>query len=302
MEFLDRILPVVDFGSNLRDIPYRSLQGYKLPLIKYYEGTINMNNDILFVAENNIATISLNRPQHGNAFTIDMYKEVQGHLNECGSNESIRAVVIKGEGKNFCTGGDNQKFKELIETKTFITEEMVLSTGAMTRAVRKCLKPVIAMINGAAAGAGFGLALSCDFRIMSKKRKFITSFINMGFSGDSGLIYFLQSYVGIARTTEMLMTSKPVSASEAYELGLCYKVTEEDELETATKKLALFLADQPTGAIARQKDLINKFFYNNLEEFNKLEPRYMVECSHTKDHSEAIHSFLEKRLPIFTGK
>lgn len=261
-----------------------------------------MYNDIIFSTKNNIAIISLNRPQYGNAFTSDTYREVQDALEKCGNDQSIRAVVIKGEGKNFCTGGDIQQFKELIETKVFIPEEMALDTASMTRAVRQCPKPVVAMINGAAAGAGFGLALSCDFRVMSEKSKFITSFINMGFTGDSGCMYFLQSYLGIAKTTEMLMLSKPMTGKEAYDLGLCNRLTEDDKLGETTMELATFLANQPTKAIAKQKDLINKFFYRDLEEFNKLESKYMVESSCTKDHAEAVYAFLEKRKAIFRGQ
>lgn len=262
----------------------------------------NMYNDILFSTKNNIATISLNRPQYGNAFTRGTYKEVKDALEKCSNEQSIRAVVIKGEGKNFCTGGDIEQFKELIETKVYIPEDMALDTAAMTRAVRQCPKPVVAMINGVAAGAGFGLALSCDFRVMSEKGKFISSFINMGFTGDSGCMYFLQSYVGIAKTTEMLMLSKPTTSKEAYALGLCNRLTEDDKLEEATMDLATLLANQPTKAIAKQKDLINKFFYRDLEEFNKLESKYMVESSLTKDHEEAVYAFLEKRKAIFKGE
>jgi len=260
-----------------------------------------MYNNILFFTQNEIATILLNRPKQGNAFTNNMYKEIRNALEECRNEQSIRAVVIKGEGKNFCTGGDIQEFKELIEKEIFIPEEMALDTAAMTRAVRQCPKPVIAKVNGAAAGAGFGLALACDFRVMSEKSKLVTSFINMGFSSDSGLIYFLQSYVGIAKATEMLMLSKAIAAKEAYELGLCNIIAEENMLEKEAMDLALLLANQPTKAIAKQKDLMNKFFYKDLEEYNKLESKYMAECSRTNDHAEAVFSFLEKRKPVFTG-
>ncbi|MHC1719256.1 MAG: enoyl-CoA hydratase/isomerase family protein [Clostridiaceae bacterium] len=261
-----------------------------------------MYNQILFKVENNIATITLNRPEFGNAFHQESYGEVKNAIKHCGEDDSIRAVIITGAGKHFSAGGDINRFKNLIETEAYLPRTGVLNAGAMTRSIRECPKPVIAMINGAAAGAGCALALSCDFRVMSEKSKLATSFIGLGFSGDTGLIYFLKSMIGMARTTELLMLPKPILAQQAYDLGICNRLAEEGKLEEVTMELATQLAAQPTQAIARQKKLFNQFFFKDLEEFNTTEAEYMFECGRTQDHAEAVHAFLEKRKPKFSGK
>jgi 2-(1,2-epoxy-1,2-dihydrophenyl)acetyl-CoA isomerase len=257
---------------------------------------------ILFSIENNIATLTLNRPEFGNAFHEESYVEIKHAMEECANNDLVRAVVIKGEGKFFSAGGDVVGFKELIETKKYFDIDLMKNVGGMTRSVRECPKPVVAMIRGAAAGAGMSLAMSCDFRIMTENAKLITAFIGMGFPADSGLLYFLCRAVGTAKATDMVMLSKPVSAQEALNLGLCNKVVEEDKLEEETMKFAKYLASQPTQALMRQKKLITEFFNKDLEDFNNREAEYMCEASRTEDHAEAVYAFLEKRAPQFKGK
>lgn len=261
-----------------------------------------MYKEILFKIENNIALITFNRPLYGNAFSEKSYDEIIDALEKCSCDDTIRAVVVTGNGKNFSAGGNILDFKGFIDSNELLPESLVVKAGDMTRAVRNCLKPVIAMINGAAAGAGFSFAMSCDFRVMSEKSKFITSFIGLGFPGDSGLMYFLNNIIGLAKTTELFMLSKPISGASAYELGLCNTLAKENFLEETTMKLAEELASKPTTAISYQKKLMNEFFFNNLAEFNKREAEYMSICSRTRDHKEAVNAFLEKRTPEFKGK
>lgn len=261
-----------------------------------------MYNHILFEIRNNIAIITLNRPDYGNSFHQDSYIEIKDAINMCSEDKLVKVVIITGSGKNFSAGGDINRFKNLIETKKYLPKTGPLNSGSMTRAILKCKKPVIAMINGAAAGAGFALALACDYRVMSEKSKLATSFINMGFPGDTGLIYFLQLMIGTARTKELLMIPGLINAKQAYELGLCNILAVDGQLEHETLNLASKLANLPTQAIARQKKLIYDFFYADLEEFNKREAEYMYECGQTKDHAEAVYAFLEKRKPQFSGE
>ena len=261
-----------------------------------------MYKEIIFTIENNIGFITFNRPKYGNAFADGSYGEIIHALKSCSENDSVRVVVVTGEGKNFSAGGNILDFKGYIDNNVPLPEDLIISAGNMTKAVRDCKKPVIAMINGAAAGAGLSFAMACDFRVATDKSKFVTAFIDLAFPGDSGLIYFLKTYIGLAKTTELLMTSKPLLGTEAYELGLCNILAREESLKEETLKLANTLAAKPTKAISLQKKLINEFFYSNLSEFNKKEAEYMVQSSLTEDHKEAINAFLEKRKPEFKGQ
>lgn len=261
-----------------------------------------MFKHILYANDNGIAKITLNRPEFGNAFAPDEYAEIGKAIDLASNDSAVRVVIVTGAGKNFSAGGDINRFKRLIDSKEYLPKEGVINAGAMATAIKDCAKPVIAMINGAAAGAGAALAMACDFRVMSEKSKLATSFIGMGFSGDTGLIYFLIASIGVSRTTELLMLPKPISAKEAYDLGICNRVAVEGELESTTMELANKLANQPTQAITRQKKLLKEFFFKDLREFNAREAVYMCETGRTQDHEEAVNAFLGKRPPVFKGQ
>ena len=211
-------------------------------------------------------------------------------------------MVLTGKGKLFCGGGDINQFKELIEKDDGgIPEHLVEATGAMGRAIRNCSKPVIASINGAAAGAGVGVALAADFRIMEKRSSLVTAFIGMGLSGDTGVLYFLQKMVGTSLATELLMFSEPVKGEAAFDLGLANKVVEDGSLEEETWAFAKKVASLPTQIVSYQKELFNEFFYSDLKKFNHREAQLMHQASLADDHKEAVTAFLEKRKPHFNG-
>lgn len=261
-----------------------------------------MYETILYTIKDNVATITINRPEVSNAFSLTTYSEVKTALEQAGMDEMVRVIVITGTGKNFSAGGDVNRFKTLIETEEFLPPEGVIAAGAMTRAVKLCPKPVVAKINGVAAGAGCSLALASDFRVMDEKSKLAMAFINMSFSGDTGGIYFLNRIVGVAKTTEMLVLAEPVKGQEALTLGLTTELAAVGELDDVTAELVEKLRHKPTQAIAKQKALNYEFFFSDLEQFNEKEAQYMVECGRTADHKEAVYAFLEKRKPVFTGK
>jgi 2-(1,2-epoxy-1,2-dihydrophenyl)acetyl-CoA isomerase len=172
----------------------------------------------------------------------------------------------------------------------------------MAASVRECPKPVIAMINGAAAGAGCSLALACDFRVMTPKSKLVRACVKMGLSGDTGGWSYLQRLAGVAKATQLMMSGDAVAGEEALRLGLATILAEEDKLREEAYALAGKLAALPTFAIARQKKLIYETFYADLAAYSQREADYMVECSHTADFAEAVDAFLEKRAPQFSGK
>lgn len=261
-----------------------------------------MYKAIIYEVKENIAYITFNRPEVGNAFSEDSFREIPAALTRASEDASIRAVVLTGKGKLFCGGGDVNQFKEVIEKDDGgIPEKLVEATGAMSRAIRNCSKPVIAAINGAAAGAGVGVALAADFRIMEKRSSLVTAFVGMGLPGDTSVLYFLQKMVGTALATELLMFSKPIKGERASELGLVNQVVEDGTLEEETWAFAKKVASLPTQTISYQKELFNEFFYSDLEKFNQREAQLMHLASLTDDHKEAVTAFLEKRAPHFKG-
>lgn len=179
---------------------------------------------------------------------------------------------------------------------------MIIATGKVALAIRACPKPVISSINGAAAGAGLGVALASDFRIMEKKSSLVTAFINMAFPGDTGVLYFLQQMVGTAVATELMMLSPAVKGERALALGLANRVVEDGSLTEGTLEFAQQIADLPTLTVQKQKQLFNEFFYADLERFTQREAELMNDASKRDDHKEAVEAFLAKRKPVFKGE
>ncbi len=261
-----------------------------------------MLETILIEKKGPIAVITINRPDMGNAFAPDMYAKMTQIMKDMDKDDEVRAIVITGAGRFFSAGGDIVAFRQAIEDETYIPENMAYATGVMAKAVRECGKPVIAMINGAAAGAGASLALACDFRVMEAKAKIVMSFINMALCGDSSGMLMMHSYVGLARTTEWMALATPLDGVTCKEHGLANRLADEGCLEEETMKLAETLAAIPTKTFAYQKKLYLDHILANQEEFIKSEAKYMHINSMSADHKEAVDAFLEKRKPNFTGK
>lgn len=262
-----------------------------------------MFNDIIYEVEGHIAFIKFNRPEYGNAFSDDSFKEIPIALKQAEADQAVRAIVLTGEGKMFCAGGDINQFKDIIEADNGgLPESMIIATGKVALAIRACPKPVIASINGAAAGAGLGVALAADFRMMEKKSSLVTAFINMALPGDTGVLYFLQQMVGTAVATELIMLSPTVKGERALALGLANRVVEDGCLAEETWQFAQQIAALPTLTVQKQKQLFNEFFYADLERFTQREAKLMNKASKGDDHKEAVGAFLAKRKPNFKGK
>jgi 2-(1,2-epoxy-1,2-dihydrophenyl)acetyl-CoA isomerase len=262
---------------------------------------IIMFDTVLYEVKDNIATITFNRPEKGNAFIKESYSEVRDAIEAASVDSSVRAIVLTGAGKHFSAGGDINRFKTLIQSGEYLQEENISAAGQMASAIRFCPKPVIAMINGAAAAAGCSLAMACDFRVVTPKSKLSMAFIKLGLSGDTGGMYYLQKLVGIAKTTQLMMMGDVVAGEEALKLGLATVLAEEGKLEEATYELAAKLAASATFAITRQKQLMNEIFYADLAGYSAKESFFMAECSRTADFAESVDAFLEKRQPKFIG-
>lgn len=257
---------------------------------------------IRYSIENKVATVTLDRPEVSNAFNHTSYTEIRDAFEKAGKDPEVGAVVLTGAGKNFSAGGDIQDMQKWIDEGDFIDKPTVTLAGEMAMAIRRCSKPTIAMVNGAAAGAGAGCALACDFRIFAKTAKLILAFINLGLPGDTCSMYSLARQVGTAKATELMLLGEPISAEACNRLGLAYQVTAPEVLNKVTDRFAKRMANGPTAAYAKQKSALNEVFFRDLEKWINLEAKSMSAASKSEDFKIAVAAFLNKEQPKFIGK
>jgi 2-(1,2-epoxy-1,2-dihydrophenyl)acetyl-CoA isomerase len=250
--------------------------------------------------KNKVAYITLNRPDKFNAFNREMALLFQKTLDDCASNTEVRCIVITGAGKAFSAGQD---IAELTGPNA-IKIEQILSEhyNPIVARIRKIEKPIIAAVNGVAAGAGANIALCCDVVIASTQASFIQAFSKIGLIPDSGGTYFLPRLIGFGKASALMMTGDKVTASEAEKMGMIYKVVEPTEFESAVSIQAETLANMPTKGLAFTKLALNAAMQNNLTEQLNEEDRLQRKAASTADYNEGINAFLEKRVPTFIGK
>lgn len=253
---------------------------------------------IKYNIKKNIAEITLNNPDVLNSFNMEMSIELINLLKTINDNQELRAVLIKGEGRAFCAGQDLQ---EAISGKYKIIDIVKEQYNKIILAIRNMQKPVIAMVNGVAAGAGANIALACDFVVASDKANFIQAFSKIGLIPDSGGTFLLPALIGLARSNALLMLGDKLSATEAERIGLIYKCVESDKLEEFTYELANRLAQMPTKALWLTKQLLLKSYTNSLEQQLELEAEYQNIAGDSYDYKEGVNAFLEKRAPEFRG-
>lgn len=244
--------------------------------------------------------LTLNRPDSLNAIDQSLVDGMRAHLAEA-ARDDIRAVTIRGAGRGFCAGGDIRGFQRMLEVG-HIDPELPDRLHAMIEDIRNLAKPVIAVVHGPCAGAGFSLMLACDLAIASDDARFTLAYSAIALSPDGSSTYFLPRHVGMKRATEMFLQPRRMSATEVLELGLLNRVVPADELDDAATELAKGLAAGPTLAFARVKQLMNTTWTNDLHTQLALETRYIVESSRTTDFTEGVRAFLDKRAPKFDGK
>ncbi|HVS21130.1 MAG TPA: enoyl-CoA hydratase [Pyrinomonadaceae bacterium] len=263
-----------------------------------------MSDQLIKVAEDNgIVTITLNRPDRLNAFVGHMRRDLAEALEEAGSDPHVRVVVITGEGRAFCAGGDVQFMAELVERND--SEEFGRLLGAARRvilAIRQMTKPVIASIGGPAFGAGFNLALACDLRIASADATFSQSFVKLGFHPDWGGTYFLPRMVTSNIACELFFLGDAIDAQEALRLGLVNRVVAPEDLEAETRKLVERLRAGPAVSIAAAKHAVYASEHDTLERMLQYEVEAQARCFESEDGREGVRAFLEKRPPRFTGR
>ena len=254
---------------------------------------------ILVEAEDRIATVTINRPEVRNALARETYGEIACAMRELGNRKDVGAIVITGTGKHFSAGGDIKRFKELIDSVTYLDPNQILTADTMATAIRECPKPVIAMINGTATGAGLSCALACDFRVVEPSSKLVMAFVNLGLSGDTGSIYNLIRLIGPEKAELLMMTGEPCGGEECVRIGLASQLAEEGHLSETAYALAEKLASKSTDAHAAQKRIIRQFFYDRLDEYYAKEALEIAWCARRPDFAEAVNAFLERRAPVY---
>lgn len=256
---------------------------------------------LLFERINGFAKITLNRPKAFNSINKELAMALQEALDTCAADEKIRAVVLTGEGKAFCAGQDLVEVTtpEVMPGFKVLLEEHYLP---IVQKITSLQKPVIAAVNGVAAGAGANFALACDIVVASEKASFIQAFSGIGLVPDSGGTFFLPRLIGYQKALAISMLGDKIRAEEAERMGMIYKVFPAEEFEEKTTELANRLASMPTHGLALTKKIFQQSMTNSLEAQLAIENVAQIEASETEDYAEGVKAFLEKRKPVFKGK
>ncbi len=250
-----------------------------------------------------VATIILDRPEKLNAFTGTMREDLLAALRACEHDDGVRAVVLTGAGRAFCAGGDVEYMSGLQKTGDVDSFRRLLDAGRdVILQIASMPKPVIASINGVAAGAGCNLALACDYRIAAAGAKLSQSFVRIGMHPDWGGTWLLPRLVGRGRAIEILMSGRMISAAEAVAIGMVDRMVPAAELASETETLARSFADGPPLAIAAIKRALNASERHDLRAQLELESEHQVRCFESNDAAEGMSAFFEKRAAAFTGQ
>jgi 2-(1,2-epoxy-1,2-dihydrophenyl)acetyl-CoA isomerase len=282
---------------------------FKLPL-RFRESVITtsfiitigpMESSILIEKKNGVARITLNRPEVFNSFNREMALRFQDTLDECANNEEVRAIVITGGGKAFCAGQDIQEITDPDKNPGF---KVILDEhyNPIVTRIRNIEKPVVAAVNGVAAGAGANIALCCDVVIAHENAAFIQAFSKIGLIPDSAGTFFLPRLIGFGKASAIAMLADKISAQEAEDMGMIYQAATAVEYKDLVNEIASRLAQLPTVALANTKKALNASMTNSLEEQLKLESKLQIASAGTEDYQEGVNAFTEKRKPVFKGK
>lgn len=255
---------------------------------------------ILLNKENGIGSITFNRPDKFNSFNREMSLAFQDALDDCEKDGDVRCIYITGSGKAFCAGQD---LAEAVDPQGPELEQIVREHyNPIIRRLRNIEKPIVAAVNGVAAGAGANIALACDVVLATAGASFIQAFSKIALIPDSAGTFFLPRLVGMQRALALTMLGEKVGADEAVAMGMIYKSFADETFEAESKKIAATLAQMPTKGLGLTKRLLNQSYQNSLEQQLDMEKELQVEAGSTEDFKEGVTAFLEKRKPVFKGK
>jgi 2-(1,2-epoxy-1,2-dihydrophenyl)acetyl-CoA isomerase len=256
--------------------------------------------ELLISLNNGVCELKLNRPAVFNSFNQTMAFALQKALDEAEMNDEVRAIVITGEGKAFCAGQDLAEAMdpEGPELQSIVKDHY----NPIIERIRAIEKPIIAAVNGVAAGAGANIALACDITIAKKSASFIQAFSKIGLIPDSGGTFFLPRIIGSQKALALMMTGDKISAEQADAMNMIYKAVDDEAFEHEVKNFAETIAALPTRGLGLTKKAVNATFTNNLTQQLALEEELQTEAGQTYDFREGVNAFLEKRKPVFKGK
>ena len=264
---------------------------------------MSQNEMVLQKLDQGLLTITMNRPDRRNALNPDMTRGLVEAARRAAEDHEVRAVLLKGAGGTFCVGGDVKSMAEGRAPLSFEAKMVNLRRGMeVSRILHQMPKPVVAQLDGAAAGAGLSIALSCDLRVASASCKITTAFAKVGLSGDYGGTYFLTQMLGSAKARELYLTSPILSAEEALQIGLVTRVFDDAGFREAAKAYAMAVARGPRLTLGYIKHNLNLAEHAPLEACFDNEAVNHVRAAATEDHREAAAAFVEKRPPVFKGR
>lgn len=261
-----------------------------------------MTGPVHYDVADNVATITLDQPDSLNALTVEMKVALREAVERAAADTHARAVVVTGAGRGFCVGQDLREHVATLSSGDTSMSTVREHYNPIVRGLAGMPKPVVAAVNGTAAGAGASLAFACDFRIAAESASFLMAFARVGLGPDTGASWTLQRLVGYARATAMLMLAEPVTAAQALEMGLVNAVVPAADVATAAHELAARLAAGPTLAYAGIKRALAAAAVSDLDAALETEADVQAECGATADHRDAVEAFVEKRAPTFNAR
>ncbi len=257
---------------------------------------------LLLNIDNGMATLTLNRPENYNALSLELAGELLDAVLECDESSSVKVIIITGAGKAFCAGGDVKEFNQNLDNASLYLKKLTSQLHKSIAKICRMPKPVIAAVNGVAAGGGFSLSLVCDLTIAAESAKFVTAYSDIAATPDLGMTYFLPRILGNKKAFELALIRKQLSASEAKEWGLVNQVVPDEQLRASSQELAQKFLNASGLGVGATKKLLQLSLSQTLESQMENESEFIARAGKSQDFREGVTAFMERRKPEFRGK